>query len=390
MNKVRFGVKLLASKLSGKRIPLQVNIHVNDVCNLRCRYCYIDFDNASKDFSLSDLKQVLYDARRMGTERISLEGGEPLLRNDIGEIIRFICDLGMACNVNTNGYLVPRRIKDLKRLDTISVSMDGDKEIHDKLRGQGSFEKAIKAIEVARQNGIKVHVMSVLTKLNRDRIDFLLSLARQMGFQFIPNTVFYFPDEKGRDKDREKEYALSNQEYRDLFIKLYEKKRSGEPIVWSLQTLKMVGSWPLTYNKSNMWNSEVPKDANGWKPVKCVAGNNFVVIQTNGDLYTCDPLLGYFKVPNCIELGFKEAYNRLESGKCTACTSLVCNEYHHLFNMSPPVILNLVKNYANNNIRDEKSTHYRRDGLSRIKSGEVSHEEERQDENPEEILVEQK
>src|SRR3989344_1289235 len=110
MNKVRFGINLLLSKVTKRKVPFQINIHINDVCNLRCRYCYIDFDNASKDMPLPQLKRILKDARELGTERVSLEGGEPLIRKDIGDIVDYIADLGMESNINTNGYLLPRRI----------------------------------------------------------------------------------------------------------------------------------------------------------------------------------------------------------------------------------------------------------------------------------------
>src|SRR3989338_8694550 len=346
MNKVRFGLNLLTSKITKQKIPFQVNIHLNDVCNLRCKYCYIDFDNASKDMPLPALKKILKDARSLGAERISLEGGEPLLRKDIGEIVDAISSLGMASNINTNGYVLPHRIQQLKNLDLLSVSLDGDQTIHDQLRGKGSFQKAINAIDLAKKHNIKVHVLSVLTKVNRSSIDFMLNLAKEKGVQFVPNTLFFNVHEKYRDYEKEKEYIMTDEENRELFKMLLSKKKKGAPIVWSSQTLKYLMTWPKSYNeKSNMLKGEVPF-SNTWKPVKCTAGNHFCVIQTNGNLYTCDPLLGHGPHLNCFELGFKEAYRRLSIGDCVACTSAVCTEYHHLFGLKVPVVWNLMKHYG--------------------------------------------
>ena len=68
-------------------------------------------------------------------------------------------------------------------------------------------------------------------------------------------------------------------------------------------------------------------------------------MQTNGDLYSCDPLLGYGKASNAVELGFAEALRRTTNNGCTACNSLVCNEYHQLFSLRPAVVGNLISNY---------------------------------------------
>ena len=86
MNQFRFARHLLWSCLKGKKVLVQINIHITDRCDLRCRYCYIDFRAPQPDMPLQKLKEILSEARRAGTERISYEGGEPLLHPEIEEI----------------------------------------------------------------------------------------------------------------------------------------------------------------------------------------------------------------------------------------------------------------------------------------------------------------
>jgi len=347
MNKFRFARKLVSGRLTGKRIPFQLNIHVTDACNLRCKYCYINFSHAAPDMPFAQLELIIRDAADMGTERISLEGGEPLIRKDIGDIVNLVRDLDMECNINTNGFFVAAKIEQIKRVDMLSVSLDGPKEVHDAMRGAGSFDKAIQAIGIARQRGIKVHVLFVMNRSNRYSLDALLDLAQTHGFTLIPTSLFFQAGAK-IDERRSTEFVLEDDDYRQWLAEIYDRKKAGAPIVWSLGTLRYVTNWPVTFRESNLF--DIKNIGSGrktaFKPVKCRAANAFCVMDTNGDLYPCDPLLGYGKAPSAVELGFKEAFNRLSTGGCLACNSIVCTEMNQLFSGNLATIGNLVRNYG--------------------------------------------
>lgn len=345
MNYARFGFNLLKSKLTGEKVPFQLNIHVTDVCNLRCKYCYIDFEHAVKDLPFDVFKKIVVEARACGTERISLEGGEPTVRRDIGDIVNLIRDLGMDCNINTNGYYLPRKIDELARASVISVSLDGPKEVHDRFRGEGSYDKAVAAVELARSRGIRVFVLSVLTRANRGSVDFMLDLADRLDFHWVPTSLFFMAGVT-LDKDQAEKYKIPDEDYHALIADLVRRKAEGRRIAWSNRTLRYVRDWPSTYFQSNYF--KVPQEAlaKAFEPLPCQAARHFVVMQTNGDLYSCDPLLGYGKPANAVELGFREAFERTTTNGCVACNSFVCSEYHSLFTMNSEVILNLLTSYA--------------------------------------------
>jgi len=104
--------------------------------------------------------------------------------------------------------------------------------------------------------------------------------------------------------------------------------------------------WPGDFSESNMFADDYARKS-GFHPFKCQAGRYYCVVQTNGDLYSCDPLLGFGEnPPNCLELGFKEAFERISTHNCVACNTFVNNEYHQLFGLRIPVIRNLVRNYG--------------------------------------------
>jgi len=123
---------LIARRVSGRRCPFFVQLMTTERCNLTCRYCYAEFGSRHRpDFPLEPLLKVIDGLARMGTGFIMLAGGEPMLRQDIGQIIDRIKLRGMRSSLNTNGLMVPRRLDEIARADMLSISLDGPPDIHD-------------------------------------------------------------------------------------------------------------------------------------------------------------------------------------------------------------------------------------------------------------------
>jgi len=87
--------------------------------------------------------------------------------------------------MNSNGALVKEKISDLRHLDMLTLSLEGPEEIHDAIRGHGSFSEVREALRVAREHGIKAGLATVLTAANIDAIDYLLDTARQEGCRIM-------------------------------------------------------------------------------------------------------------------------------------------------------------------------------------------------------------
>ena len=90
---------------------MRVNLLVTKFCNLSCFYCYAEDILNKKDveeFSLENLKDIIDQAYDAGCRWINILGGEPLLRNDIEELIDYIHQKGMFIEMTTNGYYVFR------------------------------------------------------------------------------------------------------------------------------------------------------------------------------------------------------------------------------------------------------------------------------------------
>ncbi len=107
----------------------------------------------------------------LGVPFFDLSGGEPLLRKDLFVLARRVASHGCLVSMNTNGTLLNENtILDVAKVfDTVVVSLDGPKNIHEKIRGvPGTYDKAIKAIELLRVHGVRTGVNSVITPWNVD------------------------------------------------------------------------------------------------------------------------------------------------------------------------------------------------------------------------------
>jgi radical SAM protein with 4Fe4S-binding SPASM domain len=113
---------------------------------------------------------------KYGVFRITLTGGEPLIRNDIFNIINELKSRSFCVDMNTNGTLiteeVSRKLKNVG-LDSIRISLDGSNQIsHDYFRGvKGSFTKAIKAIELLKKDNHRVNITTIINRLNMNEIE---------------------------------------------------------------------------------------------------------------------------------------------------------------------------------------------------------------------------
>jgi len=141
-----------------------------------------------EELSTQEVKSVISAARRLGAVEITLFGGEPLLRNDLEEIIGHARKLRMLPSLDTNGLLLsPGKIESLKAagLTAVKVSLDSpDAAEHDRLRGvEGCFKKALDGIRGALKQGLSCAISTYATRENvqSGNLQKLIRLGRNLG-----------------------------------------------------------------------------------------------------------------------------------------------------------------------------------------------------------------
>ena len=163
----------------GDEPVLAATIRLTKACNLRCPHCYVNAGYALQDeLSLEELKRVLDQLAKMKVFYLFYTGGEPFMRKDLGEILRYTQKKRIGISLSTNGLLLNKKVlEEIKNIpfDLFQISLDGTEKIHDSIRGKGSWRKAIKAIKLAKKILKKnVGVGTVITKRNWRVIDKVL------------------------------------------------------------------------------------------------------------------------------------------------------------------------------------------------------------------------
>jgi len=112
-----------------EKVPNFVVYECNRRCNLNCEHCYIDANNKDYDeLSLGEIKSLINDLSQMGVYVLGLVGGEPILRDDIFDILNYARSKNLATSISTNGTLIDRNMaKKFKEseIGEISVSFVG-------------------------------------------------------------------------------------------------------------------------------------------------------------------------------------------------------------------------------------------------------------------------
>src|SRR5262245_35704347 len=150
-----------AAKRLVDRKPLQCSFYVTDRCNLDCSYC-TEYDNAKPHPSLADLKLWLHKVRSLGTMRIALVGGEPLLHPDIVEIVRYCRELGFATSLTTNGFLLNRKlVAELEDagLQVMQISVD---RMTPSAITKKSFKTVLPKLDYFLDSKISLHIRGVI------------------------------------------------------------------------------------------------------------------------------------------------------------------------------------------------------------------------------------
>jgi len=148
---------------------------------------------------------------------IILSGGEPLLYSKFEQLCDLIRGFQDHIILSTNGILIPKYMDTFDKKDGIQVSIDGDRETHDRTRGKGSYDKAIEALECLKEHGINHSMGFALCKRNFYGIDHIIELCKKYGCTML-NFGLYQPFKNSSKTVRFTEW-LKAKEYASKHVK---------------------------------------------------------------------------------------------------------------------------------------------------------------------------
>jgi len=171
-----------------------VYIEVTNRCNLSCFHCYASANqNQIDEMDTKTIFRLIDELSELGVIEIIITGGEPLLRNDIFEIMQYIADKNISFVLFTNGVLLDEnKIKRLKKLkvEMVAVSLDSsDPDVHNRVRGKDCFSKVIKNIDLMIKEGIPVRINVSLFKGINDTKKQIGDMIEFLANKNIPRIV---------------------------------------------------------------------------------------------------------------------------------------------------------------------------------------------------------
>jgi MoaA/NifB/PqqE/SkfB family radical SAM enzyme len=339
------GVRLVYGRLTGTVFPWYVNYVITNKCNLRCPYCYIEInDQTKKDPPLDEVKSTLESLYKMGTRYVCLIGGEPLVRKDLPEIVTFIRKnlKGMLITISTNGVLMDRHIDTLAQVNTLTVSLEGDRESHDSDRfnekGHGSYDQIVKNLHLLKRNNFKHFSIQTTVSTNTyNSWEHVVSLAKELDCSVLITEVAPHPDEELCEAN------LSTQQLYSLWTRVKELKVQGFPIENSFESInntikfnEYVGPYKIYYDYEDM--PKELRDMGGNRG--CSMGKYGLFLDTDGTFYRCATLFGTSKGPNFHDSSLEQAYSEIAAdNKCKSCRMAIACQINTLTNSVNPLTL---------------------------------------------------
>lgn len=313
-------------------------LEVTSRCNARCEHCGSSCgDKIIKDeISAEDLKKTLLEISKHYNPKevlLNVTGGEPLIRKDLFEIMEYADNLGFRWGMTSNGMLINDEILDKMNkthMETISISLDGLKEIHESFRKvPNSFDKIIENIKKL-QHVPSIKIVQVTTVANKKNLNELEALYELMKELHVVSWRVINVDPIGRAKNND-EILLDKEDYKYLYNFIKEKREE-----------KIMN---VEYGCSHYLDIDMEKEIRDTY-FFCVTGLYVASILSNGDIFVCpnierrkEFIQGNIKTDNFVDVWenkfeFFRSDERTKCEKCAKCSKwkYCLGDSFHTFN----------------------------------------------------------
>lgn len=247
-------------------------------CNLYCNHCYRESgpdELINNELSTEEGKKLLREMYKAGFRILVFSGGEPMLREDIFELIEYAKSLDMTVLMGSNGTLITKdSAKKLKKsgLNSVAISIDSlDPQKHNSFRGcDTAFQRALEGARNCINEGIKVQLNCTVTKNNLKEIDNIMSFASNFG---AVSSHMLFLVEVGRGKNIG-DTCLDKEQYKKAINTIINKNLELD--------IRVKPTCAPQYKVEALLKGVESPGGRG-----CIAGTSYCSILPNGDVHIC-------------------------------------------------------------------------------------------------------
>lgn len=270
-------------------------LHVAHTCNLNCSYCFASqgkYHGKGGLMSFDVGKQALDFLVSHSGDRVNLEvdffGGEPLLNWEvIKRLVAYARSLEtkrhkkFRFTLTTNGLLIDDEVIDFanREMNNVVLSLDGRKEIHDRLRvdyaGNGSYDRIVPKFQklVRARGGKNYYIRGTFTHANADFTNDIFHMAN-LGFtELSMEPVVCSPEDPAALTPADIETV--KRQYEILAQEMLKRQKAGQPITFYHYMLDLTGG-PCIYKRLS----------------GCGSGTEYMAVTPWGDLYPCHQFVG--------------------------------------------------------------------------------------------------
>ena len=205
------------------RRPLLAVFQVNLRCNSSCGYCNLPLNVGQYEMSRQEIRNVFAGLYWDGLRFVFVQGGEPLLRRDLPNILQDLVEIGFHLTVITNGTKLTQHLVQL--FDDLSVSLSIsldtlDRDRYERIRGADQLHAVLAGLDLLQHYRRPKFLTCIVSEVNRDEVDEVVAFGRQRGF--LPVVGAYHWD-VGLYGKQEAALIYDRQQARLVFERLLEQ-----------------------------------------------------------------------------------------------------------------------------------------------------------------------
>lgn len=155
-------------------------LHITERCNLECRHCF-QGEAGTLDLPLTGIAAIIDEFEKMQGLRLMVSGGEPLLHRNFWELNDLVGQRDLRSILLSNGMLIDSEAARRIRFQAVQVSLDGMRQAHERLRGPGSYDPALRSIRLLTDAGVQVSVATMIHPANIGDFEEMARLVRDLG-----------------------------------------------------------------------------------------------------------------------------------------------------------------------------------------------------------------
>ena len=245
-------------------------------CNYRCAGCNVWKIKDERELPAAEIKKGLDILRKLGIAELVISGGDPLLRDDIGEIIDYATKFFIT-TVYDNGSMAAKKMDCLRNVDFVAISIDSlDEKKNDSIKTvPGAWKRAMETVEKLHSEGINVSVTPTISQKNLYEITDITTYFTQKGIPVWYSLYSYDSVNENQlfsiGKENDEFVITDKQALAKLWDSLIEMKKKDKRILITKKILRALRSF-------------YAEDKRTWK---CQALSNFLVIDPMGRVAGC-------------------------------------------------------------------------------------------------------